>query len=111
MPVYEYHCPKCLVLVDALRPMGERNLPLAHVCGTTMERKVTTPFKAVFTVTSTDKVRDTLNEEHKRPVIDGGPVRSQRSRKALVDGLNYTVPLEEKVFTGFGGGDFPSPNH
>lgn len=81
--------------------MANRNDTRFHSCGAVMERLMSVPCPAIFKIYNKDKALNTLNEEAKHPVINGGAVRSRRSQRALASGLDYVRPLEDKVFTGF----------
>ncbi|KKN11728.1 hypothetical protein LCGC14_1023560 [marine sediment metagenome] len=101
MPLYEFRCSECLEKEDALVDMADRNKPRLHSCGAVMDRLVSIPRLAFIRAYPKDKILDTLNEEARHPSINGAPVRSERSRKALASGLDYVRPLEDKVFAGF----------
>ena len=101
MPVYEFRCPKCLTIEETVLPMESRNNRRLHSCVAVMQRLISLPGKAIVITYGRDKLLDTLNFEEKRPVVDGTPVRSRRSKRALTRGLDYMVPVEEKVFSGF----------
>lgn len=101
MPVYVFRCPECLEEEEALVPMDNRNDTRLHSCGAVMDRLMTIPHLAIIKVYPKDKICNTLNEEAKRPVVGGTPVRSKRSQQALASGLDYVRPLEDKIFTGF----------
>ncbi|KKL85962.1 hypothetical protein LCGC14_1949510 [marine sediment metagenome] len=81
--------------------VANRNDKRLHSCGATMDRLMSVPRLTFIKAYSKDKILDTLNEEAKRPSINGGEVRSRRSQRALASGLDYVRPLEDKVFTGF----------
>ena len=103
MPIYEYYCPECNKVEDIKRSIDDRNLQTRHSCGCLMKLKISLPRKAVFIPTGKDKILDTLNSEHIREKTNtGAPLRSKRSQDALVRGIDYQVPLEERVFAGFG---------
>jgi putative FmdB family regulatory protein len=101
MPIYQFRCPKCLVKEEHLLPIANRDDTRLHSCGTAMERVISAPYPALFKTTNRNKVLDTLNAEADHPVVDDSPVRGKRSQMALAKGLNYTRPLEERIFTGF----------
>jgi len=103
MPIYEYYCPKCDRIEEIWRSIANRNLPTLHSCGHLMELKISLPQKAIIIPTGKDKILDTLNSEHEREKRNtGAPLRSKRSQEALVRGIDYQVPLEERGFAGFG---------
>ena len=102
MPVYEFRCAECGGKEEVVVPMDDRNDTRLHSCGAVMERLISLPNPAIITVYGRDSLLDTLNAEEKRPVVNGTPVRSKRSKQALTRGLDYVVPLEERVFPGFG---------
>ena len=100
MPVYEYKC-ECGVAKEAILDYEERNEPQAQTCGSTMQRKVSLPAKAIIPETGKDKVLSTLNQE-KGYKFPGDDKHRPRYEQAMGSGLTYERPLEEKVFQGFG---------
>jgi len=99
MPVYEFRCPECLEKEEDTIPMADRNDTRVHSCGAVMERLISLPSLAILKVYGRDTLLDTLNAEHKRPVVDGTPVRSRRSHEALTRGLDFVNPV---IGRGFG---------
>jgi len=101
MPVYEYRCTCKEEGQERLLPREQCDQPQICECGKVLKRKMSL-FGFVCRVYGRDTLLDTLNAEEKRPFVDGTPVRSRRSKEALTSGLDYVVPLEDRVFTGFG---------
>ncbi len=100
MPVYEFKCDKCKVEREVLRPMSEAGQEEKCPCGLLMRRKFS-PILFTATETGKDKILNTLNGEELVAKKNGRPVRSKRSQDALYRGVDYVVPLEERVFAGF----------
>ncbi len=100
MPVYEYVCDECTNEREEILPFKEAGKKLECECGGAMRQRFSLSHFTIK-VYNKDKILNTLNEETKRPVINGGETRSKRSQDALASGLSYVRPLEDKVFTGF----------
>jgi len=98
MPIYRFRCSECLEEEEILLPMANRNDMRLHSCGAVMEKLMSVPSPATFKVYNKEKVLNTLNEEAKHPVINGGAVRSKRSQRALARGLDYSKPVIGRGF-------------
>ena len=92
MPIYRFRCPECLLEEERVLPIADRDSPIAHTCGATMERLMSAPSLVIFKKTGRGKILDTLNGEPKG-------VRSKKSQDALARGLDYENPV---VGRGFG---------
>lgn len=100
MPIYEYRCT-CGLEIERFLPLSEYDQPQICKCGKKMQFKVSLPKQAVVPLTGRDKVLKTLNKEGGFD-FPGGNKHRLRYEQSMAKGLDYVVPLEERVFTGFG---------
>lgn len=94
MPIYRYRCD-CGNEEEHILPMSERNNSRYCECGNRMGRVLETPALVLTPITGRNKVLNTLNREAGYKA----PLRSERSVRALAQGLN---PPRTAVGRGFG---------
>jgi len=79
MPIYSYHCNKCVADKEVILPISKRNDSQVHICGSIMERVISLPQSAIVRRSGKGMALDTLNskEHYSLPSKYGGKSRTQ----------------------------------